>query len=167
MGILSWIIIGALAGWIASMITGKNREMGAGSNILVGIIGAFIGGFIMNYFGRTGYTGFNLWSFLVALGGSVILLLILNLFNWGARNKGDDFMRAKPDDRRDNVDRIQHNIDKTVHNMEVAEDMIATTDNQEMKQDLEAKNERRRDALDGMRQEIKEEADARDNDYKD
>ena len=87
MGILSWIIIGALAGWIASMITGKNREMGAGSNILVGIIGAFIGGFIMNYFGRTGYTGFNLWSFLVALGGSVILLLILNLFNWGDRHK--------------------------------------------------------------------------------
>ncbi len=80
MGILSWIIIGALAGWIASMITGNNRSMGAGLNILVGIIGSFIGGFIMNMFGDTGVTGLNVWSLLVATIGSVILLLIVNFF---------------------------------------------------------------------------------------
>lgn len=53
--------------------------MGAGMNILVGIIGGFIGGFIMNWFGSYGITGFNLWSLLVATVGAVILLLIVNL----------------------------------------------------------------------------------------
>lgn len=45
MGIISWIIVGALAGWIASMIMGKNAQMGALANIGVGVVGAFIGGF--------------------------------------------------------------------------------------------------------------------------
>lgn len=79
MGIISWIIIGALAGWIASMITGNNKKMGAGMNILVGIIGGFIGGFVMNWFGSYGITGFNFWSLLVATVGAVILLLIVNV----------------------------------------------------------------------------------------
>lgn len=81
MGIISWIIIGALAGWLASMITGNNDKMGAGKNILVGIIGAFIGGFVMNLIGGTGITGFNVWSLVVAIIGSVILLLIINAFS--------------------------------------------------------------------------------------
>ncbi len=80
MGILSWIIIGALAGWIASMITGKNRQMGAFMNILIGIVGAFIGGVIMNLIGSYGFTGFNIWSLLVATLGAVVLLLIIGLF---------------------------------------------------------------------------------------
>lgn len=79
MGIIGWIIIGALAGWIASIITKNNRKMGAGMNILVGIIGGFVGGLIMNLIGNYGITGFNLWSLLVATGGAVILLLIVNL----------------------------------------------------------------------------------------
>ncbi len=78
MGIVSWIIIGALAGWIASIITGNNKEMGAGKNILTGIIGAFIGGLIMNILGGSGVTGFNLWSLFVAIVGAVILLFIIN-----------------------------------------------------------------------------------------
>jgi uncharacterized membrane protein YeaQ/YmgE (transglycosylase-associated protein family) len=78
MGIISWIIIGALAGWIASIITGNNKEMGAGLNILVGIVGGFIGGIVMNLLGGSGVTGFNLWSLLVSVVGSVILLLIVN-----------------------------------------------------------------------------------------
>ncbi|WRS28480.1 GlsB/YeaQ/YmgE family stress response membrane protein [Oscillospiraceae bacterium MB08-C2-2] len=81
MGIIGWIIIGALAGWIASMITGNNREMGAGKNILVGVIGAFIGGLIMNFLGGSGVTGFNLWSLLVSIIGAVVLLLIVNAFS--------------------------------------------------------------------------------------
>ena len=78
MGIIGWLIIGALAGWIASLITGKNSEMGAGANIVVGIIGGFLGGFIMNLIGGYGVTGFNLWSLIVATGGAVILLWIIN-----------------------------------------------------------------------------------------
>ena len=81
MGIISRIIIGALAGWLASMITGNNDKMGAGKNILVGIAGAFIGGFVMNLIGGTGITGFNVWSLVVAIIGSVILLLIINAFS--------------------------------------------------------------------------------------
>ncbi len=80
MGIIGWIIIGALAGWIASGITGNNRRMGAGANILVGIVGGLIGGFAMNLIGGTGITGFNLWSLLVSVIGAVILLWIVNAF---------------------------------------------------------------------------------------
>lgn len=78
MGILGWIVIGALAGWIASMLTGNNEKMGAGANIVVGIIGGFIGGIAMNLLGGSGITGFNLWSLLVAVIGAVILLWIVN-----------------------------------------------------------------------------------------
>ena len=78
MGIIGWIIIGALAGWIASLVTGNDKRMGAGMNILVGVIGGFIGGIVMNLLGGYGVTGFNLWSLLVATIGAIILLLIVN-----------------------------------------------------------------------------------------
>ena len=80
MGIISWIIIGAVAGWIASMVTGNNREMGAGMNILVGVAGGVIGGFVMNLVGGIGMTGFNLWSLVVSCVGAIILLLVVNGF---------------------------------------------------------------------------------------
>jgi uncharacterized membrane protein YeaQ/YmgE (transglycosylase-associated protein family) len=66
-----WIIFGALAGWIASIITGKNRKMGAIANIVVGIVGAFIGGYIMEFFGAAGVTGFNFYSD-IALGRGIL-----------------------------------------------------------------------------------------------
>ncbi|KOA18708.1 small, acid-soluble spore protein Tlp [Clostridium homopropionicum DSM 5847] len=75
-------------------------------------------------------------------------------------------MKNKPDDRRDNVDRIQHNISNTIHNIELAEEMIAKTDDNKMKNTIEEKNERRRDALKGMREEIKDEAIDKQNGYK-
>lgn len=81
MGIIGWLIIGALAGWIASMITGNDRQMGAGMNILVGIIGGFLGGLAMNLIGGVGVTGFNLWSLFVAVIGAIILLAIVNAFS--------------------------------------------------------------------------------------
>jgi uncharacterized membrane protein YeaQ/YmgE (transglycosylase-associated protein family) len=84
MGIVAWIIFGALAGWVASIIMKKNESMGAVANIITGIIGAFIGGFVMNLIGGWGITGFNLWSFIVAVLGSVILLAIVNLFKRGS-----------------------------------------------------------------------------------
>lgn len=85
MDILGWIIVGALAGWIGSMITGNNRRMGLIANIVVGIIGAFIGGFVIDLLGGKGVTGFNLWSILVAIVGSVILLTIINLIRRTSR----------------------------------------------------------------------------------
>ena len=80
MGILGWIVIGALAGWIASLITKKDSEMGAGKNIIVGIIGGFIGGLVMNLLGGYGVTGFNLWSLFVSVIGAVILIWIVSAF---------------------------------------------------------------------------------------
>ncbi|MBT3187574.1 MAG: GlsB/YeaQ/YmgE family stress response membrane protein [Anaerolineae bacterium] len=79
MGILSWIIFGALAGWIASMIMGRNEQQGCIMNIIVGVIGASIGGWIMSFFGFGDVSGFNLYSFGVAMLGAVVLLFIVNL----------------------------------------------------------------------------------------
>lgn len=77
MGLIGWIILGGLAGWVASMITGTDKSMGVFANIIVGIVGALIGGFLISLFGGVGITGFNVWSFLVALLGSVVLLAIV------------------------------------------------------------------------------------------
>lgn len=80
MGILSWIILGGIAGWLASMIMKTDQSMGIGANIIVGIIGAMIGGFVFSIFGGNDVTGFNLYSLLVAVVGSVILLAIVKAF---------------------------------------------------------------------------------------
>ena len=80
MGIISWVILGALAGWIGSMFTGNNSRMGVGGNIVVGIIGAFVGGFLFSALGGVGITGFNAWSIFVATIGSIVLLVVINLF---------------------------------------------------------------------------------------
>jgi len=77
MGLIGWIILGGLAGWVGSMITGTDKSMGVFANIVVGIVGALIGGFLVSLFGGAGITGFNVWSFLVALLGSVVLLAIV------------------------------------------------------------------------------------------
>ncbi len=75
-------------------------------------------------------------------------------------------MKPNKDDRRDNVDKIQYNIDKTIQNFRLAEEMIEITDDDKTKKALEAKNDRREEALTGMRKEIKEEASAKQNGYK-
>lgn len=78
MGIISWIIIGGIAGWIASMIMDTDAEQGILGNIIVGIIGGFLGGFILNLAtGNDHMSGFNLGTFLTAILGSVILLAIV------------------------------------------------------------------------------------------
>jgi uncharacterized membrane protein YeaQ/YmgE (transglycosylase-associated protein family) len=79
MGIILWIIFGALVGWIASMIMGTDAEQGAFLNIVVGIVGAVIGGFVMSLLGEGGVSGFNLYSFIVALIGAVILIWIVKM----------------------------------------------------------------------------------------
>lgn len=78
MSIIVWIIIGGLAGWAGGAI--MKSEGGLLRNIIVGIIGALVGGFIMSFIGAEGFTGLNLWSFLVALLGSVVFLGIMGIF---------------------------------------------------------------------------------------
>ncbi len=75
MGWIAWIILGLIAGWIASKIVNKEGS-GVILDIVLGIVGAIIGGFIFNAFGGVGVTGFNLWSLLVAVIGAIVLLVI-------------------------------------------------------------------------------------------
>lgn len=74
MGIILWIVFGALVGWIASLVMKTDGEQGALLNIIVGIVGAVIGGWIMSFLGESGVSGFNLYSFIVALVGAVVLI---------------------------------------------------------------------------------------------
>ncbi len=86
MGLILWIIFGALAGWLASHIMHTDREQGAIANIIVGIVGALIGGFISRLLGGTGITGFNIGSLLLAIIGAVVLLFFVRLLS-GGRNR--------------------------------------------------------------------------------
>ncbi len=76
MEIILWIILGGVAGWIASIIMKTDRAQGTISDIIVGVLGALIGGFIMNFFGQSGVTGFNFYSLIVAIIGAVVLIWI-------------------------------------------------------------------------------------------
>jgi uncharacterized membrane protein YeaQ/YmgE (transglycosylase-associated protein family) len=75
MGFLSWIVLGAIAGWIGSMIVNRTGE-GLFRDILLGIVGGLVGGWIFQAVGSTGITGFNAWSLLVAVIGSIIVLML-------------------------------------------------------------------------------------------
>jgi uncharacterized membrane protein YeaQ/YmgE (transglycosylase-associated protein family) len=77
MSILAWIILGLIAGFIASRVVNRH---GAGLvlDLVIGIVGAVIGGWIMTALGGAGITGFNLWSLLVAIVGAIILLVIVH-----------------------------------------------------------------------------------------
>jgi uncharacterized membrane protein YeaQ/YmgE (transglycosylase-associated protein family) len=77
MGIISWIILGLIAGYIGSKIVDKQGQ-GFWLNIALGIVGALVGGFVFDFFGSTGVTGLNIWSMIVAIVGSVVVLLIYN-----------------------------------------------------------------------------------------
>ena len=79
MGILAWVVLGGVAGWIASKIMHTDASQGIILNIIVGIIGASLGGFAFGFFGGAGVTGFNLYSLLVATVGAVVLLYIVKL----------------------------------------------------------------------------------------
>lgn len=77
MGIILWIVFGALVGWVASLLMNTDAEQGPVLNIVVGIIGAVLGGWIMTFFGEGGVSGFNLYSFVVALIGAIALIAIV------------------------------------------------------------------------------------------
>lgn len=79
MNIVLYVLFGALAGWIASLITGDDARMGALGNIVVGIIGALLGSWIVQLFGFSGVTGFNVTSLIVAVLGAVVALAIARM----------------------------------------------------------------------------------------
>ncbi len=80
MGIIAWIIVGLIAGFLASKVVNRSGE-GFMRDVLLGIVGAFVGGWIFTAIGRNGVTGFNLYSILVAfVGGVVVLVLYHALF---------------------------------------------------------------------------------------
>ncbi|WP_288865126.1 GlsB/YeaQ/YmgE family stress response membrane protein [uncultured Corynebacterium sp.] len=79
LGFIGWIIIGGLAGWIGSKVQNRDAQMGVGLNILVGIIGGLLGGWLLSAFGVDVAGGGLFFSFLTCLLGAVILLWIINM----------------------------------------------------------------------------------------
>ena len=77
MSIISWIILGLIAGFIGSKIV-DSQGQGIWLNIALGIVGALLGGFLFSLFGSTGVTGLNIWSIVVAIVGAVVVLLLYN-----------------------------------------------------------------------------------------
>ena len=85
MGVISWIVLGGIAGWIASLIVNRTGE-GLFRDILLGIVGGVIGGWIFAAAGSTGVTGFNIWSLFVAIVGAVVVLMLYHAIA-GARHR--------------------------------------------------------------------------------
>ncbi len=75
MSIVGWLVLGLIAGFIASKVVNKTGE-GLILDIVLGIVGAVVGGFLFTQFGATGVTGFNLYSMFVAVIGAVVVLVI-------------------------------------------------------------------------------------------
>ncbi len=76
MNLFLWILMGLLAGWLASVIMHTDSAQGPFMDIVLGVLGALAGGFLMSLFGATGITGFNVYSILVATLGAVLLIWI-------------------------------------------------------------------------------------------
>lgn len=86
MSILWWLLFGALAGWIASLIMKTDEEQGALANIIIGIVGAFIGGALSSLFNGPGITGFDFRSLFLAVVGAVVLLAAIRAIGRGRRH---------------------------------------------------------------------------------
>jgi uncharacterized membrane protein YeaQ/YmgE (transglycosylase-associated protein family) len=79
MGIIIWIIFGALAGWISSMFMNTDDSQGALGNILMGIVGSIVAGYLMPLLGMSGVTGFNLYSVMVAVIGAIVVIAVVRM----------------------------------------------------------------------------------------
>jgi uncharacterized membrane protein YeaQ/YmgE (transglycosylase-associated protein family) len=84
MGILAWIVVGLIAGWLAGMVM-RGGGYGLIGDIIVGVVGALLGGWIATTFFHigAGMTGIDLYSILIAFGGAVVLLILLRLLSGG------------------------------------------------------------------------------------
>jgi len=83
LNVILWVIGGALTGWIASLIMRTDEAQGGVDNIIIGIVGAFIGGTVARWLGGPGVTGFNFGSLVVAVLGAMLLVFVIRLFNGG------------------------------------------------------------------------------------
>jgi uncharacterized membrane protein YeaQ/YmgE (transglycosylase-associated protein family) len=83
MGIILWIIFGGLVGWIASLIMSTDSQQGLVLNVIIGIVGAMIGGWLMTFMGEGGVSGFNVYSFAVAIVGAVVLIGLAKVLKLG------------------------------------------------------------------------------------
>ena len=79
MGLLAWIVVGLIAGWLASQVVPS--RFGVIGDTLIGMLGALVGGFLFEELGSTGTTGFSIWSVFVAFVGAVVLLLVIRAFS--------------------------------------------------------------------------------------
>lgn len=79
MGIVLWIIIGGIAGWVASMV--MRSEYTTIEDIILGMAGGFVGGFILNAIGINGITSYNFFGFIVAIGGAIVLIFLGRLLH--------------------------------------------------------------------------------------
>jgi uncharacterized membrane protein YeaQ/YmgE (transglycosylase-associated protein family) len=80
MSILAWIIVGIIAGWLARMVIPGEGPAGLLGDLVIGAVGALVGGWIFNAFGHSGATGVNIGSIVVAFVGAVVVLWLMRLF---------------------------------------------------------------------------------------
>ncbi len=86
MGIIGWIVLGLIAGFIASKLVSGSGQ-GVFVDILLGVVGAVVGGYIFNFFGHVGVDGFNIYSMIVAIVGAVVVLVIYHAIAGGSRRR--------------------------------------------------------------------------------
>ena len=80
MSILAWIVVGLIAGFLAKYVVRADDPGGVVGDLIVGIVGALIGGWVFNFFGHVGMSGINVYSVAVAFVGAVVLLFIIRAF---------------------------------------------------------------------------------------
>ena len=83
MSVLAWIVVGLIAGWLAKMISPGPEQAGLLATLLIGVIGAVVGGWLFNAFGRAGASGIDVYSVIVATLGAVVFLFIWKAIRGG------------------------------------------------------------------------------------
>ena len=78
--IIGWVVFGAIVGWLANLLVG-DKKRGCIVSVILGIVGSMLGGYIFNYFGKQGVTGFNLYSVMVGVVGAVVVTVIFGVLS--------------------------------------------------------------------------------------
>lgn len=87
MSLIGWIVLGGLAGWVATMVTGTNHRYGVFANVLFGIVGALLGGFLASLLGAEGVNDFSIWSFILAVVGASLVIWLVNKMSSTTRTR--------------------------------------------------------------------------------